>query len=237
MKYLNYNPCTGTHIECACNEALTLAQSRNRPVRFAFNGVTLKVNKHLSRRHILRQWDEMMAARKRRHRESKAGREAARKRAAEIAQKQDTITAAIRSLPGLVEGNNLDHLIGWLKSFAYHADDVAIDFNAAAGLRGGGLEWICLLFESKGYRENDGVGQSPSWFNTRGRLGRYIIGQAIGCMRHGMPPYPCTEQFCNQYFAIQGETSDREESGVEDVPPRPMFGSEDSCAVGAGSRW
>jgi hypothetical protein len=102
-----------------------------------------------------------------------------------------------------VQGNNLDHLIGWLHSFAHHANAASVDFDAAAGLRRGGLEWICLLFESKGYRDGDGVGQDPDWFCTRARLGRYIIGQAINCMRKGLPPHPgATERFCSQYFAL-----------------------------------
>lgn len=202
-----YKPMCGTHVESACNESLMLAERLNKPVRFEFNGVKLRVNKRLSKSHILRQWEEMIASRGRRYCASKAGREAANKRAAEIIQKQDAINAAVRTLPGLVEGNNLDHLIGWLKSFAYHADDVAVNFNVAAGLQGGGLEWICLLFESKGYRNNDGVGQSPDWFNTRERLGRYIIGQAINCMRRGMPPHPITDKFCDQYFELEPTTA------------------------------
>lgn len=202
MKTMTYEPSAGTRIEHACDEAVKLAKRSGATVRFKFNDVELKATPDLKPDEIVDDWRRESARLSEEYRNSPEGRAEAARRAAEIVSKQDAVTAAIRSLPGLVENNNMDHLMGWLHSFVEHADDIGVDMNAAANLNGGGHEWIAILFESKGYKENHHVGQSPEWFNTRERMGQYIIGQAINCLRRGMPPHPITQSFVAKYYAL-----------------------------------
>lgn len=202
MKTLNYSATIGSHIQQAAREATRLAKSHRALVRMDFNDVLLRAAPKKSASTLLWEFTLGMSRAASNYRQSEKGQQEARRRALEVLQRQDAVTAAIRSLPGLLEINNLDHLMGWLHSFVEHADDVGVDFNAAAGLTSGGLEWIAVLFEAKGYRQGEGVGQSPDWFTTRERLGRYVIGQALECIRSGMPPHPITQKFVADYFKL-----------------------------------
>lgn len=202
MKTITYEPMGGENIAHTVRHTARLSKTSGCRVRFRFNDVTLYATPKKSPVTIRWEWELINGQRAEQYRLSKKGQQERARRAAEIVSKQYAVTAAVRGLPGLVENNNLDHLMGWLHSFVEHADDIGVDMNAAANLKGGGHEWIAILFESKGYKENPHVGQPPEWFNTRERMGQYIIGQAINCLRRGMPPHPITQSFVAKYYAL-----------------------------------
>jgi hypothetical protein len=189
MKPLQFNPTAGSHIDNAITRALDLASQCNRPVRFRFNGMRLTVNKRLSHRHLLGQWEHSFAASQLAYRRSKRGRDDAAKHAANIARHQATVTALSAALPTVA---SLDGMMAWLNGFTPAADYCGVTFDHHA---------LASEMEKMGFIENEGVGNGvPS---TAEAMGRYIVGQAITCLRAGMGPHPITTTFIGKYLALK----------------------------------
>lgn len=180
-----------------------MAARHNKPVRFYFNGIRRQANKRLSVRHMTNQLNEMREARYRRWCRSPEALQLKADRDATIEERQYTLKRLIDALPGLLQLNVLDQLIGWVQTFVDVADDIAVDFDTAAGLKDG-KEWVVVLFISKGYIINYGIGEDPDWFtHSRERMGRLIIGQVMRCLRKGMAPHPnLVASYCEHYFAM-----------------------------------
>lgn len=203
--------CAGDSIGFAARQALQLARRNNAEVVFKFNDILMRVRpQEDNAKAIEARYMAAMEAERKAWRASAAGKAYAGRRALELAKRQDTVTAAIRGLPGLLALQEADiapltrsdMVVSWLNSFVEDADDVDIDWNKATGLRRGGKEWLATLFISAGYRESDLVGEPAESFNTRERMGRYIVGQAIHHLRQGMPPHPVLQRFAKDYFAL-----------------------------------
>ena len=195
------DPLCGTHISRAFKDAINLSQTTNRRVQFCFNGKRVNVHKRLSVKHLLFQFDERCEALSRRYRTSKEG--ITQRQKYEMIQKecQDAVNSMVKMLPEILENDDIDEIIEWIQTLTQHTNRANVDFDIAAGVKSGGMEWICVLFESKGFDENYGVGNTPEWFNTKYRTGHYIIGQVMHCLRLGYAPLGVTSKFCEQYFA------------------------------------
>lgn len=104
-------------------------------------------------------------------------------------------------LPYLLEmqgATRLDSLMAWLKELTPLVDWAGISLDK---------ETILRQLRDAGFKSNQFVGEKEDWFNTRERLGLWIIGQAMNCMEHGMGPHPMTVTFCEKYFATNAEIS------------------------------
>lgn len=210
MRTTNYTTSPGEHVSHAALAAAQTAKKSKCRVRFDFNGIRLEASPKKSPVTLVWEFGRCWDQRAETYRLSKEGQTAAKKRAQEVARNQDATAAAIRTLCGLCSDkepsrswpSKLDCLVGWLHSFSHYADDIGVDMDAAAGVKSGGHEYVALLFESAGYKQDHHVGQPPEWFNTRERMGQYIVGQAIACLRRGMAPHPVTQAFAAKYYAL-----------------------------------
>lgn len=200
MKTTTYHPMAGERIYHSVLHASRLSKQDHCLVRFKFNDVPLFASPKKSPTTILWEWEQHCGRSASNYRSSKAGIEAAAARDREIVATQEAATTLIGRLPGTVHTKDNDLIMRWVSDFTKVADDVAIDFDKAAGLRSGGLEWVALCFESVGFKENDLVGEPPESFNVKDRLARYIVGQVINCARRNMPPHPCCDGFVERYF-------------------------------------
>lgn len=202
MKTITYTPSCGEHVSITAQSATTLAKENGCCVKTWFNEVCLYATPKKSPKTI--EWEYLVALGQKHEafRLSKRGQYLERNAKEFLAKAQDSVSAAIKSLPGLIHANNLDHLMGWMHSFAHHSDIIGVDIDKAAGLKTGGYEWLAVLFESNGYKENHNVGNPPEWFCTKERMGQYIIGQAIACFRRGMPPHTVTFRFIEEYYKL-----------------------------------
>lgn len=212
MKTITYDPRAGTHITDACKEAVALAINGRQNVQFSFNGVELLATPDSVIAKLEAEFSAKLEADAKAYRESPKGIAAANARTREITKRQDSVTALFKSLPGILSLNpddmsggitRDDALMGWLNTLTIDGDDIGVDWNKASGLKGGGKEWMAVLFMANGFQENEHVGEKPEWFNTRKRMARYIIGQVIACLRKGMPPHPVTARFIEDYFRIK----------------------------------
>lgn len=192
MKPLIYEPLGGERIEHACHEATRLAKEHRRLCRFSFNDVTLMAAPKKSAYTLEWEWTWTLERERSAYRNSKKGQEAERQRVAEVSAMQIQSDFLIKDLPNACQGG-LDKVMLWLSAFAEVADRIGVTFDT---------DWIIALLESAGFRENAHVGRHPSAFNNRKMMGHYIVGQAINCMRQGMPPHPMTLTFVEKYFKL-----------------------------------
>ena len=191
---IKYNPFAGTYIKYACAEAIALAKKTNRIVETSFNGVKMRINKRHPLKHVLNQWDERLHASCRRYNESPAAKIAKEKRYLEVVAKQAKIDIAMGNLGDAID--DLDKLMEWLKPVVENADDSGVNFST---------DVLLERLESAGYVKGEYVGNPPEWFNTRSRIGRYIIGQVLDCLHKGMPPHPMTSSFIDKYFELPSD--------------------------------
>jgi len=193
MKTMTYEPSAGTRIEHACNEAVKMAKRSGATVRFKFNDVELTATPELAPDAVVAEWQRESNRLAEAYRNSPAGRAEASRRHAQIGTLKIQAANLLDKLDSLLASNSKDEIVGWLKSFAPISDDVSVKFDTAA---------LAAKFEAAGFKENEGVGQAPEWFNTRDRMAGYIVGQAINCLKRGMPPHPVTVSFVEKYQAM-----------------------------------
>lgn len=206
-----YEPQAGSSIDLSCKEAVALAMNNGRNVTFTFNGIALVATPHGSPKEVEATYWSESERQAEAYRSSPKGIAEAKRREEEIAKNQATVTAAFKSLPGILAlkekdilagKSKLDLVMGWLYSFAHHSDDIALDWDKAAGVKGG-KEWLRVLLMSAGYRENEFVGNPPEFFTTKEHMGRYIVGQVINCLSGGMGPHPITITFIEKYNKLK----------------------------------
>ena len=190
MNTITYNPSAGTHIGFACKEAVAMAMNKGANVEFKFNDISLTATPESTPALLEAKFAEESQASSERYRNSPEGKLSSRKRGVEIASKQTRIDALVSVLPSIAD---LDGIVKWIGDFANDADDIGVRYSTAA---------VQSAIESKGYVANDLCGNPPEFFSTRERMGRYIAGQAISCLKSGMGPHPISLKFCEQYFAL-----------------------------------
>lgn len=188
---LVYDPPCGSRIDDVARKCIGMAQDCRQPIHFSFNGIELVAKSGDNFHEISHRFKVECERKAEEYRNSPKGREQARKRALEVTRNQSKANELFDSLPS-VEGN-LDALLPWLVEFSEVADDVAIvvDFSVVAYR----LE--------RHWKENAHVGRPKEDFADRRVMGEYIVGQAINCLRKGMPPHPITETFVKQYQAAR----------------------------------
>lgn len=190
----HYEPDSGTHIEHACKEATALAIKAGHVIPFKFNDIALTASPQTSWKKLAEKFHSDCEKRRTEYEQSPEGIEAAENRKSEIAIKQQTVSNLIATLPTTLKEGSLDDVIDWLKRFTNPSDDIGVRFDK---------QKVSEIFEFHGYMENEGVGEKPDWFNTRERMGRYIIGQAINCLKSGMPPHGITLSFIEKYEKLK----------------------------------
>lgn len=212
MHTVHYDPPAGTHVEQAIREAQSLLMPSAKGQRAAvnFNGVNLFIGIADNPGKIARLYSAICKDRSESWRATEAGRKYEREQAANLAAMQENLTVCIKMLPGLLAIEDSDTpkgktalILGWLNALVECSDHVGLDWDKAADLRGGGQEWICVLLESDGFRQGELCGLPQEEYEKPETLGRWIIGQAIDNLRHGLSPHPIARKFIQQYFELR----------------------------------
>jgi hypothetical protein len=204
-----YDPGAGTHINRACKEACEIANETGEEISFNFNDIILTATPEADSEELANEYSRKSEQRRKAYQESEEGKRAAEKRAAEIVEKNDKVNALVAALPEILKNGNMGNLMDWLEFFTLPADDIAVKINHGQ---------IADLLESAGYVENDGVGNPPDWFSNQDRMGRYIVGQAISCLRMNMPPHGVTLGFVKKWRGLNCSNVQLTASLPEDQP-------------------
>jgi hypothetical protein len=187
---IKYDPPCGYHIRDACAEAVKMARTNGRNVAFSFNGVDLIAKPTTKPAALQRRFSAGMEANSKAYRESPEGIASAAARVKEIATKQWLHDTLVAGLPATLTQPEA-RIVEWVREFQDPADDIGVvrDFPA-----------VIAAFESAGYKANDCTNLPRERYKERSIMGRYIIGQAISCMKSGLPPHQITHTFVEQYF-------------------------------------
>ena len=167
---ITLNPTCGTHIERAAQDAIELAAKYDRKVRLRFNGITVKVNRRLSRRHVVNQWTHMMDARAIRYRRSPEARAARAKHASDVELNQRTIDMLLENTPA----TKLDAM-PWIAMYVK-----AADLSGVKTYRDDAL----AMLKGLGFVANEHVGDQRFENGTWNKIvfAEYIGGQAVSML-------------------------------------------------------
>jgi hypothetical protein len=191
MKTLNYEPGFGTHILDACKGAVEMAKREGANVLFSFNEIELVAAPHVAPEEIVAAFRALTQKRYDEHKASPEGQREAQDRAEEIERKQTIHDLMVRRLRLTIQRSQ-DEILRWVRDFQEVSDDIGVKTDFPA---------VIALFEAAGYQANENTGLPRDHYNARPIMARYIIGQAIACMKSGMPPHQITHTFVEKYFA------------------------------------
>lgn len=183
-----YEPDVGMHITHAVDQALALATRLRSPVTFSFNDIPVTVQLGDMRETILKNWEQAFQQRIVAYRQSEAGRQAARDAEIRRLRAQAATDELMAQLPDCL--NSLESAVRWCAKLSNAADHVGVYWEP--GVAADALEMA-------GYKLNAHVGESRETLEaSRQLLGEYLIGQAISCLRGGMPPHPVIATFAER---------------------------------------
>lgn len=184
MKTIEAMP--GDHISKVAREACQCAKLCGEPVGFTFNGHAIVAQPDSTPDQLAKQYDEHCEA------ASRAYWTPERLRAKEAKEQQDrAVLGAHMEQFGTAIAGGL--LLPWLATLS------DLVFRHTPFDTGG---FIARL-EAAGYVDNDFVGKTPEWLEKHPEeFGRYLVGQAINCAKHGLPPHQLTQKFVREWCAL-----------------------------------
>lgn len=217
--FLEYDPMAGENIEFSCKTAIDLSIKNEMPVRFVFNGIELIASRHSTVESLLETFHSEMTRRVEEYENSPEYQIKQEQRRVELEEKKVKVRKLLEDFDSLYKKSFLDNainvslkgklpsnpykymgkMIDWIDEFAPLADDIgiSIEYNPYE---------MASKLEMAGFIENEGVGYDKDWFDTKEKMGRYIIGQVINCLKKGMPPHPITSSFIEKYRQLERKT-------------------------------
>jgi hypothetical protein len=189
MKTIEYEPLAGSHIDYAIQHAVGFAKHHHARVRMRFNDVTLVATPKTSRDSLRWTFDKTQGESAQHWRTTPRGLASARRRKRELAANQRIVDDLIGELPASL-ASGLDDTVAWLSRFARVADDCGLRYSKPE---------IAQALRAAGYTNNQHVGRPQEDFDSSLVTGQWIVGQAINCLEHGMPPHPITRKFAAKY--------------------------------------
>ena len=197
MKTIKYCPGTGENINNSCQVAQRMAKDKRCMISFDFNGVRIIATPNKAAVTMCWEYhmilDQMANAR----RMTRKYIERVARDKAQFEFQKGAVIGLIQTLPNTL-ALGLNEVIDWVRDFTDVSQHVDLVYDH--------LE-IAVAFENAGYKANEVAGNSPDWYSTRERLGRWIIGQVIACLRDNMLPHQVIKRFCNDYFKLLDKKS------------------------------
>lgn len=189
---ITFKPLVGADINDSCKEAVAMAINGNCDVSFSFNGVEIVATPESVPSELSKQFYKTMQDSADAYRNSDAGKAEAAKKKSEVEELQKECDAMVLHLPAILQDGH-SALMPWLARFSEVSDRIGVNMDSGK---------IADELEDAGYKNNMHVGQKPEWFSTKPRMAEYIAGQAVNCLRNGMPPHQITLSFVKQYEAL-----------------------------------
>ncbi len=182
---MNYDPVPGMSIEDAAADLATIVSKYGEPASMTFNEIFVTADVGATAESIAGAWWAETNRRAQAWKESPKGKAAAAERVEEIRTKQARVDELMAALPAGEAA-----WMEWVHEFAQVADDIGVHFDRGA---------LADALERAGWVANAEVGRPREHFQTRPAVARYIMGQAISCLRAGMPPHPITLTFVERW--------------------------------------
>lgn len=193
MKTIEYKPLAGSHIDYAIQHAVGFAKHHRARVRMRFNDITLVATPKTSRHTLRWTFDKLQGESAQHWRTTPRGLASTRRRKAQLACDQQAVDHLIDTLPASI-ASGLDDTVSWVSRFSQVADDSGLVYSKHE---------IAKALRDARYIGNQHVGLPEEDFASSRVTGEWIVGQAINCLEHGMPPHPMTQEFAAKYQEIK----------------------------------
>ncbi len=194
----NYDPDGGSDISSCIHECSVFAQENDVVVNLRkFNGVDVVVDPVIDEKTAYHNWLTKFNLNAEEYRNSPEGIRNAEEAKEGFNHAQAKVNLMLERIP-----LDLDLLVPWLVEFAEAADHIGVEYDREKFIR---------YLETSGYSDKAHTNKSKlagfkahtnNW--TSREMGEYIVGQAISCVKSGMPPHPgLTKRFAEDYFVIR----------------------------------
>ena len=177
----------GEHISRAARRAIEAGAAA-----LTFNEITIPVESISTPESIEAAYTRLVESAQERYRASPEGIAAAKRADDYRAECQRAVDSLVADLPEAAA--SIDATVQWLADFCQPANHIDVRHD---------MRKIFDTLAEADYTANFGVGNPPEWFSTRGRVGRYIIGQGMSCLAKGLPPHGNTITFAEKYRAMK----------------------------------
>jgi hypothetical protein len=181
---IKFEPSAGSHIQHACEEAVSLANVGDDSVSFRFNDVDMIVAPGETAESAVTRWTAQFETNAEAYRNSPEGKAAKVEAERRRRQCQRDTDVLIARLPNVT--NDLPALVRWCVALSQTADHIGITWDKSA---------VADTIEAAGWTRNAHVGKPDEAFKDKVVMGEYLVGQALDCLRIGMPPHPVIEKF------------------------------------------
>lgn len=186
-----YEPLCGCYINDACKEAVAQATRINQNVSFLFNGVQLVATPNTIPADLEAEYSKQIHANADRYAASPEGQAAEVERKRRLISAQNRVDALMAKLNDVY--TNERELMRWLGQFASSADHVGVKWDQKR---------LAKTLRKAGYKAGDACGLNKSEYRKPRTMARYVVGQVLSCLDHGMPPHPMTEDFVAKYMEV-----------------------------------
>lgn len=186
----------GASINQSLKECLVKARSSGVTVTLRnFNGVDVTVAPTATIEEVETVWQSAMDRIAEEYRNSPAGRKEAREAKERLKHSQHECDRLLAQLESYDDHPATDKIVAWVAEFSEYADHIGVKYDMAA---------LISKLEQFGYVANAHVAKSNREKKnvknlSRQVMGEYIIGQAISCIKNGMPPHPVVMRFAKEY--------------------------------------
>lgn len=185
----------GSSIDWCLKECEAKARSSGETVTLLnFNGVDVVVTPTTTAEEAEEAWRAGMAANAEKYRNSPEGKKSAQEAKERAENAQLNVNRLLTQLDGYVDPST-SQIVAWVAEFSEHADHIAVKYSKTdliAKLEGFG--YVAGAHVAKTAPEKRAA---KNW--KRQTMGEYIIGQAISCLKSGMPPHPVMQKFAEDY--------------------------------------
>jgi hypothetical protein len=177
------------------DKAINVSVQADQPVRVVFNEIELTVSPKdtgdLVWQRYMTAYDKLCEA----YQASPEGIAAAERARTEVEMAQAKHDQLMESLPEIAGDEAA--LMNWLVLYSDAADHIHVrkDFPR-----------VWSMLEVHGYQDNDAVGLDEQAYKNKRVMARYIVGQAINCMKNiNKGPHPITEKMVTEYNQLVEE--------------------------------
>ncbi len=170
-----------------------MAIKQNCDVEFEFNGIKVTATPQSSPARLEADWDTKMAAEAKAYRESAAYAAEQERRTEQVKTSQNVVNCFMDGIEQVLATCSMNDILKYFIPFVNAADDCEVKFDHTK---------LADILEHFGYKDGMHVGKPQEAFNDKETMAQYILGQAVSCLRRGIPPHPITNSFIEKYFAI-----------------------------------
>ena len=180
----------GSSIESVCADVVQLAKRVKSKVVIDFNGVEIAATHNDSTESLAGVYKKINDERNKIWQESEEKRKSDVEALEAIALVQCNVDKKIADLDVLLASSNEAQLIKWIGEFAEINGYSKLVFDKRK---------LASKFEKAGYSDNEGPGKGVDIRLSKEKVARYIVGQAINCLRCDLPLHSKLVEFARQY--------------------------------------